>query len=112
MNNWQVLLTAFGLVLTLIVAILGITERNTTRLIEQIEKRMGERDEKLLAKIDGLRAEMKGELQSLRSEMLGESRGLRAEMKGELGVLRADVNHLSNRVEQMERRLFSVSMPS
>lgn len=101
MNNWQVLLTAFGMVLTLVAAIWGVTERNTTRLVEQIDKRLADRDEKLMAKLDALRAELKGEMH-----------GLRAEMKGELGVLRSDVGHLSSRIEQLERRLFSVSLPS
>ncbi len=110
MNNTQVLLTAAGLVVTLIVALWGIAERNTTRLVEQFErrltenanqfdKRMNERDEKLLARIDALRAEMNGEFKAVNLRLDG--------LDARLSKVETQVTQLvflEKRIEALEKR--------
>ena len=65
MYNVQLLLAASGVFATFLLALWGITERNTSRLIDSFEKRMNDRDEKLLAKIDIVATRV----ESLRTEM-------------------------------------------
>ncbi len=122
MSNTQIALVAASVAVALIVALWGITatytnrlveqfklnasqsEINTTRLIEQFErrmnenasqfeKRMNERDEKLLAKLDAVEARLTGQIENLRLEV-----------RSERESLRGDFERLTFRVEQLERR--------
>ncbi|MBI1764711.1 MAG: hypothetical protein HYR56_25085 [Acidobacteria bacterium] len=121
MTKTQVLLTAAGVIVTLIVAVWGITagymnrlidqtERNTTRLIEQfekrmnenagqLEKRMSERDEKLVAKIDGLRNEMLARFETVQHQLEELQR-----QNTQRALIEKDVVTLTAKVEMLERR--------
>lgn len=99
MSNTQVLLTAAGLVFTLIVTLWGLAERNTSRLVDQLDKRMNERDEKLVAKIDGLRNEMLARFETVQRQLDELQR-----QNTQRALIEKDVVTLTARVEMLERR--------
>ncbi len=104
MTNVQILLAVAGVFLTFMVTLWGITERNTTRLIEAYERRMTERDEKLLAKIesatikieavsaklDDSRAETREQISRLREETREQSTVQRGETREQSTALREE----------------------
>ena len=101
MNNVQLLLAASGVFATFLLALWGITESNTSRLIDSLEKRMNERDEKLLAKIDGvatrvdaLRTEMAVKTDTLAMAVVEKTDALRTEMMLRFDVVGRQLNDL------------------
>ena len=108
MNNVQLLLAASGVFATFLLALWGITERNTSRLIDSFEKRMNERDEKLLAKIDGV----VGRVDALRTEMAVKTDALHIEMMLRFDAVERQLNDLQGRSAQqvmLERQVTTLT---
>lgn len=112
-GQWPILLTAFGIVLTLATTFYTLTrqlieqfDKRMAERNEQFDKRLNERDEKLIAKIDGLRGEMLAKFEGLQFQ-LGSLREEVRELKNQAAqhaTLSREVGALATRVEQLERR--------
>lgn len=110
MTNTQVFFASITVAISFIGALWAISNSTTTRLIEQFEKRMNERDENLLAKLETLEAK----LETLDTKMTGKFDALGARLdtlqfqittldKKFDGELRRELDQLNQRLNRLER---------
>ncbi|MBI1760839.1 MAG: hypothetical protein HYR56_05310 [Acidobacteria bacterium] len=103
MTNTQVFFASITVAISFIGALWAISNSTTTRLIEQFEKRMNERDEKLLAKIETLDAKMTGKFDALDARLDTLQFQITTLDKKFDGELRRELDQLNQRLNRLER---------
>jgi hypothetical protein len=105
-----IVISAAGVIVSIVLAVFTanwLSARHTDRLIDQLERRLSERDGRLAAELQGVRDSFKAELQGVRSEIKAQGEVAAARWESVDGRLRS----VEARLDRLENAIFKPVLP-